>query len=1171
MADVQQQILDELRKLNSAGGSSRRAAPSAPSAAQSTLGKFAEKGLTELGGVAKGLAGSMVDVSGKFITGGARISDVSKALEANFKAAGYSGSTLGKILGSVSGGFNEVVKYVEEGVDAFRMLSKSGASFDNSIIQLRQSAANSRLTLDEYAEVVKNNTQLLASFGGTVNQGRKQFDTLAKGLFDSGVADELRLMGYNNKDLNELIALQVTSIRTRDKLEGEVLKKEVEAARNLAVEMDSIAKLTGQTRKEQEDKLRKDRENGQIMAAIDAKTAAGGAHVQKAFDMMTTAAAAAGPDFQRLSKEIFAMGRPSQEMATKFSLLGGEAQKLMFQAAEEAAKGTEESAKRAKQLTMEAAAAASMAQASETNRSLAQQGVKDFSDLYIGTRKYQQQLEAVAKQEGLDLKTSEGLRQAQEKLYKQVEEEQKAGKDNVTKTAILAEARMADTYAAINNALVTPLMKEVNPKLKGFAEELEKAGKAVNKTTGERSGFRGTVEGGIEKVKDKVTDIVKEKEEYTKPTGPGRQPSPDRPVSTQESSAADEAAKKAEDYRKKVPIKRQGGSLGETGKLFENWGSGTLVELHGMESVMKPEDLEKIVGSSLGAVKKTMSEVSSSGGIDVSKISKDISTSISAAPAKQSSTSTAPKMPDMGQMSVSMAKMGLKDDQKKVFDEMMSLNATQSKEKLESLKAENEAAKKANKAAADARDVIEEKLEKEGKGIKDLEGEDKKRFDELTKQMNDSFEATKKTSDAIKIAERAEQTKQNLQKLGYDTVIKQEEDKGKIVEQASEKIKNDIKEALPVNEVSEKRKEFEMTVIPQLPAKELSGQLAEAAKTLDEHGKTTLKYAMRDSDEQIAAYKDGAQKTLNLNKSNIEEKNKQISDLEEKGKTQELSVREKSRIEKLKTEIQGLQDNNKYREQEIAAYTIAQEEKKKILSSPTPEAANQEQEKTSLPKLNEVVESASQPKTVDADTTSKISQDINNEFSNLAGAVKTAAKNIESPAVKESPKIDTKEPAVSEADTARENARFARQAESSKEPAVSEADTARENARFARQAESSKLPAMDLNALNLPGINFGIRSAAATVAPAVTKPVTDPDTARENARIARQAEQAKKSEANAAPARPPASTGKATLDDVVKKLDSLNSNMSRLLEQTETLGKKQINATRANSQNLFQR
>jgi len=1152
MADVQQQILEELRLLRRAGGSSAapRTAPSSSPGAQSMLGDLAKRGLTELGGVATGLAGSMKDVSGKLITGGGRISDVTKALEANFKMAGYEGSTLGKILGSVSGGFNEVVKYVEEGVDAFRMLSKSGASFDNSIIQLRQSAANSRLTLDEYAEVVKNNTQLLASFGGTVNQGRKQFDTLAKGLFDSGVADELRLMGYNNKDLNELIALQVTSIRTRDKLEGEVLKKEVDAARNLAVEMDSIAKLTGQTRKEQEDKLRKDRENGQIMAAIDAKTAAGGEHVQKAFDMMTTAAAAAGPDFQRLSKEIFAMGRPSQEMATKFSLLGGEAQKLMFQAAEEAAKGTEESAKKAKQLTMEAAAAAALTQASETNRSLAQQGVKDFSDLYIGTRKYQQQLEAVAKQEGYDLKTEEGRAKAREKLYKQVEEEQKASKDNVTKTAVLAEARMADTYAAINNALVTPLMEKVNPKLQGFAEELEKAGKAVNQATGERSGFRGTVEGGINKVKDKVDDVIKTGKEYINPTGPGRQPSPDRPVTTQESSAADEAVKKAEEYRKNVP-KRQGGSLGEAGKLFENWGSGTLVELHGMESVMKPEDLEKIVGSSLGAVKKTMSEVSSSGGIDVSKISKDISTSISAAPAKQSSTSTAPKMPDMGQMSVSMAKMGLKDDQKKVFDEMMSLNATQSKEKLESLKAENEAAKKANKAAADARDAIEEKLEKEGKGIKDLEGEDKKRFDELTKQMNDSFEATKKTSDAIKIAERAEQTKQNLQKLGYDTVIKQEEDKGKIVEQASEKIKNDIKEALPVNEVSEKRKEFEMTVIPQLPAKELSGQLAEAAKTLDEHGKTTLKYAMRDSDEQIAAYKDGAQKTLNLNKSNIEEKNKLISDLEEKGKTQELSVREKSRIEKLKTEIQELQDNSKYREQEIAAYTIAQEEKKKILSSPVPAAASDStktdtgQSKAALDLVAQGIQvPESQPNT---DTTSKISQDINNEFSNLAGAIKTEVKNIEPPAVKESPKIDTKE------------------------PAVSEADTARENARFARQAESSKLPAMDLNALNLPGINFGIKSAAATVAPAVTKPVTDPDTARENARFARQAEQAKKSEANAAPARPPASTGKATLDDVVKKLDSLNSNMSRLLEQTETLGKKQINATRANSQNLFQR
>ena len=43
--------------------------------------------------------------------------------------------------------------------------------------------------------------------------------------------------------------------------------------------------------------------------------------------------------------------------------------------------------------------------------------------------------------------------------------------------------------------------------------------------------------------------------------------------------------------------KRESGSLDKAGKMFEDWGKGTMVELHGMESVMRPQDVSKVFES----------------------------------------------------------------------------------------------------------------------------------------------------------------------------------------------------------------------------------------------------------------------------------------------------------------------------------------------------------------------------------------------------------------------------------------------------------------------------------------------------------------------------------------------------------------------------------------------
>jgi hypothetical protein len=60
--------------------------------------------------------------------------------------------------------------------------------------------------------------------------------------------------------------------------------------------------------------------------------------------------------------------------------------------------------------------------------------------------------------------------------------------------------------------------------------------------------------------------------------------------------------------------RRAGGSLDMAGKMFEDWGKGTMVELHGLEGVMRPQDISKVIESAMSGVRKTMPKIDMAGG-----------------------------------------------------------------------------------------------------------------------------------------------------------------------------------------------------------------------------------------------------------------------------------------------------------------------------------------------------------------------------------------------------------------------------------------------------------------------------------------------------------------------------------------------------------------------------
>ena len=95
--------------------------------------------------------------------------------------------TLGTTAGILTG-------YLQNSLDAFKDLSSVGGNFGNSIIDMRKAALRGNLSLDEFSDLVKQNSELFATIGTNVSQGATTFADLSNKVRKFG---DQRLKTYN--------------------------------------------------------------------------------------------------------------------------------------------------------------------------------------------------------------------------------------------------------------------------------------------------------------------------------------------------------------------------------------------------------------------------------------------------------------------------------------------------------------------------------------------------------------------------------------------------------------------------------------------------------------------------------------------------------------------------------------------------------------------------------------------------------------------------------------------------------------------------------------------------------------------------------------------------------------------------------------------------------------
>ena len=191
------------------------------------------------------------EVVGKKFT---KLSDYTVNLLSSFANVGDSMESAARIFANVpvvGPMFGAAASAATAVSDAFVKASGSGASFNGSVVEMTRAAGQAGMTLDAFAGFISSNGEAMVALGGTTADGAKRFGELSKSIRTN--SRDLYALGYSTSDLNEGIASYAQNLRIMGRNENMSNRELVEGSKSYLKEMDMLAKITGESRKEKEE------------------------------------------------------------------------------------------------------------------------------------------------------------------------------------------------------------------------------------------------------------------------------------------------------------------------------------------------------------------------------------------------------------------------------------------------------------------------------------------------------------------------------------------------------------------------------------------------------------------------------------------------------------------------------------------------------------------------------------------------------------------------------------------------------------------------------------------------------------------------------------------------------------------------------------------------------
>lgn len=206
---------------------------------------------------------TLTDVFAKLASGTATTADGFTAID----------SLLSKLGGNIGGVFGHAIKELGDGIIAvnntMKITGQYGVTLGGDLGDYARSVLDSHLSLTEFSDIVGKSSVSMAGLSTSMDKSAKAFLGIAAGVVSSDIGRELQLAGMSARELAEITQISMMNKKGVDLQDLNSKKAAMASAIALAEELDRVAQLTGRSRKEQEDMLRRQQENAEVMAEAD--------------------------------------------------------------------------------------------------------------------------------------------------------------------------------------------------------------------------------------------------------------------------------------------------------------------------------------------------------------------------------------------------------------------------------------------------------------------------------------------------------------------------------------------------------------------------------------------------------------------------------------------------------------------------------------------------------------------------------------------------------------------------------------------------------------------------------------------------------------------------------------------------------------------------------------
>lgn len=460
------QSLSAVQNLAKSSGLNPQAVQAANQALNvtATSGSKVGRAFESLGFVAGALSSTFkeaADVGQKLATNQAQASDLFNSL-----------AKIGGPLGVIAGLFEKLALFQQSTLSSYQTISNAGASFSGSLTDLRLAASSTYLTLSQFTDLVKNNSEAFSRMGGSVDQGVKSFVKLSNEILKSDAGSKLLALGYTTEQVNSGMAnyIAMTGGRTAEEMRN--TRAITAASAEYLTQLDGLAQITGKSRQQQEEALKQANQNAAIqqklagmdedqkkaynrgLAEMQAKFGQAGVELYQAQMLGIPPQTEAAKQLMALSPEVAAASQGMADVAKR----GGTAAETMKYSAD----ATQGAVKAAKQF--EGVAGALSFRGDATSKAL--MGLIETSNK--------------ANQQGRE--TSEKELAMREKIA----EDQKKRNESEAKDAVETQKALTELGQEILKAVmpaIKALLPILNSVVQGFAAILTPIAKFVQKLT----------------------------------------------------------------------------------------------------------------------------------------------------------------------------------------------------------------------------------------------------------------------------------------------------------------------------------------------------------------------------------------------------------------------------------------------------------------------------------------------------------------------------------------------------------------------------------------------------------------------------------------------------------------------------------------------------------------